>query len=264
MTSFPAAVAAVVEDRHDGSMFPSGKKKCSGVGVEFQSASVKLNDFTIVGDGMQKAMQVQHTTKATIYPKLSADTRHYYTEGCLPAFLIKGTPRSGRYGQLVVDLELALETVIRVFIKTSPALRSAIGSDKVVYIRTNFFPINLRCEEDDSKTGTSIYLRRTKSTPSFSKTNRQEPHNVYVYPSKIARMKEDQSITCTLGVTSSLSPPDNVTIRPFDARVDKTEVVSDGEATHLTEVFLRKWRKNSQEEVVESDEDDEIFRGVQS
>ena len=231
------------------------------MGVEFQSASVKFNDYTIVGDGMQKAMQVQHTTKAMIYPKLSADTRHYYTEGCLPVFLIKGTPR---YGQLVVDLELALETVIRVFIKTSPALRSAIGSDRVVYIRTNFFPINLRCEEDDSKTGTSIHLRRTKSTPSLSKTNRQEPHNVYVHPSKIARMKEGQSITCTLGVTSSLSPPDNVTIRSFDVRVDKTEVVSDGEATYLTEVFLRKWRKNSQEEAVESDEDDEIFRGVQS
>ena len=66
--------------------------------------------------------------------------RYHYTRDSVPGLFTKGTPHQSLFGQLIVDVELDLETAIKAFLKISPPLRCAVRYDKVKKIKDQLLP----------------------------------------------------------------------------------------------------------------------------
>ena len=71
--------------------------------------------------------------------------------------------------------------------------------------------------------------------------------DVYVFPSKMSRNPDGKIVQCTIGVVNATLPR-NVSLRRLDAkRFQHTEEIDDTKTVRLTEGFLQKWKKSTQE-----------------
>ena len=245
---------------------PAPKRKRQNAGVVdddiFRKPRGSDGCFDLVPEGIKNRMQVEYCYPGVVYRNLSSNTRHYYTDGPIPAAMVEGTAHPSRYGQTVVQVKQPLETMVKLLVWSSPQLRRAIDNPKVKRFTSNFFPMCFKGDGDDEdQSGTSIYLKKSKKTPPFETEKMDEVIDVYVFPSKMSRNLDGEIVQCTIGVVNT-TLPSNVGLRRFDAeRFQHVEQIDDAETVRLTEGFLQKWRKSTQE-CASDDEDEDIFKPI--
>ena len=183
--------------------------------------------------------------------------------GHLPSILTIGYSRRSRFQQQVcVDVELSIENVIRMLIKSSPAVRHCLKADNVEYFKTNFFPCRVDRdagpdgEEEESVPGTSIYVSSMKDISiDYLKKHRDEPIYVHFFPAAFSWDKEKRLVGVKMGVVYSECSASNIVVRAYNPEVDTAIDIPDGEVDRLENLFLKKWR--GKEDLSCDDGDDE-------
>ena len=247
-------------------MTPPAKRKKNQTPRRLSTGSFKT---VVISDRLENNVQVRHTLKGKQYERLSGDTRHHYTMGHLPSILTIGYSRRSRFQQQVcVDVELSIENVIRMLIKSSLAVQHCLKADNVEYFKTNFFQCRVDRDagpdgEQESVPGTSIYVSAMKDISiDYLKKHRDEPIYMRVFPSAFSWDEKKRLVGVKMGVVYSECSGSNIVARKYNPEVDTAIDIPDGEVDRLENLFLKKWC--GKEDLSCNDDDILLMRKIDS
>lgn len=212
----------------------------------------------IVRDGLENRMQVRHDRKGREYQIVGPGTRFYYTRGAVPGLKATGTARKSNYpGQVILEVAVALETLIEFFLKTSILVRRSVKREDVKGFGTNFFPVS---PGPDKASRSHIYVANSKQMP-LSSFSLDRECQVYIYPSTLSYVKDRNVLKCRLGAVP-ISSMSNIgcSVRDFVEVRDASMEIPDSEIALLGDGFNKKWWQSTDHHDDDEDCDlDDVF-----
>lgn len=197
----------------------------------------------IITDGVEEQVQVKYSNKGCEYPTVAPGTRFYYTRGALPAMVVKAKARKAQHGQLVLQLSVGMDELIKAMLTTCHPLRYAVQRDATESIRGNFYP-SAGCQGEWKSI---VYLKESIQWP-LSSFQSDEEYEVYLFPSACAYNREKRLFKCRLDAIPVQSCGIlNIAERKYDEDQDYTLDIPASELNSMVELFLLKWRQEEEE-----------------